>query len=127
LYDMSWSSDGIVLGQGSQGSVRVSESGAKQTLVSVKEDELAHRPQILPGGEFVLFTLAKGVASDRWDRSQIVVQSLKSNQRKILINGGSDARYVPTGHIVYAVGGVLFAAPFDVRRLEIGAGVQIVE
>jgi hypothetical protein len=27
-------------------------------------------------------------------------------------------RYLPTGHIVYAVGGVLFAVPFDARRLE---------
>src|SRR5206468_668597 len=95
VYDMSWGSDGIVLGQGSKGILLVSENGAKQTLVSVKEDELAQGPQILPGGKFVLFTLAKGIASDRWDRAQIVVQSVTSGQRKMLING-SDARYVPT-------------------------------
>ena len=35
-------------------------------------------------------------------RAQIVVQSLETGVRKTLIEGGSDARYVPTGHIVYA-------------------------
>lgn len=128
VYDMSWGSEGIVLGQGNKGILLVSENGAKKTVVSVKEDELAHGPQILPGGEFVLFTLAKGTASDKWDRAQIVVQSVKSGQRKVVINEGSDARYVPTGHIVYAVGGVLFAAPFDMRRLEVTGGpVPVVE
>ena len=38
-----------------------------------------------------------------------------------LIEGGSDARYVPTGHIVYAVSGSVFAVAFDVQRLEVKA------
>src|SRR5207245_2387868 len=58
----------------------------------------------------------------RWDKARIAVQSLKTGERKILIEGGSDARYIPTGHIVYALGGTLFAVPFDVRRLAITAG-----
>jgi serine/threonine-protein kinase len=67
------------------------------------------------------------VAVDRWDHAQIIVQSLKSGEQKTLLNG-SDARYVPTGHIVYAVGGDLFAAPFDVRRMKItGGSVSIVQ
>jgi serine/threonine-protein kinase len=130
LYDMSWGGEGILLGQGSKGILQVlpNGSGKPKTMVSVKDDELAHGPQILPGGEWVLFTLAKGVANDRWDRAQIFAQSLKSGQRKMLIDGGSDARYVPTGHIVFAVGGRLFAAPFDVRRLEVtGERVPIVQ
>ena len=57
-----------------------------------------------------------------------MVQSLGSSERKTLIEGGSHARYVPTGHLVYARGGVLFAVPFDLKRLEVTAGpVPIVE
>ena len=56
------------------------------------------------------------------------MQPLKSNESKTLIEGGSDARYVSTGHLVYALGGTLFAVPFDLRRLEVtGEAVPIVE
>jgi serine/threonine-protein kinase len=36
-----------------------------------------------------------------------------------LIVGGSDARYVPTGHIVYALSGSVYAVAFDVARNEV--------
>ena len=63
-----------------------------------------------------------------WDKARIVVQSLQSGERKTLIEGGSDPRYLPTGHIVYAVSGRLFAIALDVRRLEVkGGAVPIVE
>ena len=60
------------------------------------------------------FPLANKALSDAygWDKAQVVVQSLKSRQRKILVEGGSDARYLPTGHLVYALGGSLFAVVF---------------
>ena len=45
-----------------------------------------------------------------------------------MIDGGSDGRYVPTGHLLYAVGGRLFAVPFDVQRLEVtGEPVPVIE
>ena len=47
----------------------------------------------------------------------IVAQSLKSGERKVLLEGGGDARYLSSGHIVYAVGGVVFAVPFDLGRI----------
>ena len=63
-----------------------------------------------------------------WDQAQIVVQSLKSRDRKVLINGGNDARYSPTGHIVYALASTLWARPFDLARLQvIGEPASIVE
>jgi serine/threonine-protein kinase len=85
---------------------------------------------MLPGGQAVLFTLATDTGRDRyrWDKAQVVVQTLKSGERKTLIDGGSDARYVSTGHLVYALGGTVFAVPFDLRRLEVRGGpVPIVE
>jgi serine/threonine-protein kinase len=75
-----------------------------------------------------LFTVAGTTGDDRWDKAQIAVQSLKTRERKTLINGGSDARYVPTGHIVYALGGNLFAVAFDAPKLQVTSGpIPIVE
>jgi hypothetical protein len=128
-YGMSWGTDGIVFGLGSIGIMRVSANGGQpERLVSVKADELAHGPQMLPGGQAVLFTLAPGTGPDRWNKAHVVVQTLRSGERKTLIEGGSDARYVSTGHLVYAIGGTVFAVPFDVRRLEVTGGpVPMVE
>jgi serine/threonine-protein kinase len=129
-FGMSWGPDKEILaGQGSRGIVRVSENGGKpETIITVKPNEVAHGPQMLPGGDAVLFTLANGNAADRWNKAQIVVQSLKSGERKVLIEGGSDARYIATGHLIYAVSGALLAAPFDVKRLAVTGGpVPVVE
>ena len=64
----------------------------------------------------------------RWDEAQIVVQSLESGERRVLWEGGSDARYVSTGHLIYALEDVLFALPFDLASLEVSGGpVPIVE
>ena len=49
--------------QGSKGIMRVSANGGQpEVLVSVKDGELAHGPQVLPGGRMVLFTLATAPA-----------------------------------------------------------------
>ncbi len=123
-YGASWSSDGqIYIGQGENGILRVSENGGQPvSVVTVKPTELAFGPEILPGGDSLMFTLSKETGTDRWDKAQIVIQSMKSGVRKILIPGGSDARYVPTGHIVYALGATLFAIPFDVKKLQTTGG-----
>jgi len=128
-FGMTWDADGILFGQGPAGIMRVPASGGKpEILVDVNDGEIAHGPQMLPDGRTVLFTLARGAGTDRWDKATIVVQSSRSGDRKTLIEGGSDARYLPTGHIVYALGGTVFAVPFDLRRLEVtGEPVPIVE
>src|SRR5262249_19931438 len=122
-YGASWSSnDEIFIGQGVKGILRVSSNGGKpETAVSMKPGEMAYGPQLLPGGDWLLFTLAQtGSADGRgsravWDKAQIVVQSLKSGERKILIEG-ADGRYVPTGHLAYTSGSSFLAVRFDVRR-----------
>ncbi|HEX7794525.1 MAG TPA: protein kinase [Vicinamibacterales bacterium] len=128
-FGMSWDADGILFALAGKGIMRVSANGGQPSvLVSLKDGELAYGPQILPGGEWVLFTLATAAVGDSWDRAQIVVQSLKSSERKTLITGGSDARYLETGHLVYAVRGVVFAVPFDLRRVVVTGGpVPVIE
>ncbi len=128
---ITWSEEGILFSPAAKGVMRVSPNGGQpEPLVTAKSDELMEGPQMLPGGNAVLFTLAKGDSglTAPWDKAQIVVQTLKSGSRKVVLEGGSDARYLPTGHLVYALSGVLFAVPFNLKRLETAGGpVGIVE
>jgi serine/threonine-protein kinase len=131
-YGMSWDEFGILVGQGREGIIRVSPNGGKpERLITVNANELAHGPQLLPDHETVLFTLAKegaGASPERWDHAQIVAQSLRTGRRTTIIDGGSDARYLSSGHLVYALGGVLYAISFDARRLRTtGAPTPLVE
>ncbi len=89
--------------------------------------EQAGSPQCLLGGEGLLFALRSTVAT-LWDESQIVVHSLVTGERRTLVHGGTDARYVPTGHLVYVRERTLFALPFDVANVEATPGaVPLVE
>jgi serine/threonine-protein kinase len=126
---MSWDGAEILFAQDKRGIMRVpADGGTPQLIVPVKGDEQAHGPQLLPGGDIVLFTLATGTAADRWEKATIVTQSLRTGERKTLVEGGSDARYLATGHLVYALGGVVLAVPMDLRHLELTRGaVPVVE
>jgi eukaryotic-like serine/threonine-protein kinase len=128
-FGVRWDRDVIMVGQGAKGILSVSPSGGKpEPVISVKPGELAHGPELLPDGQTVLFTLATDTAAEKWDKAQVVAQSLKTGERHVIIDGGSDARYLSSGHLVYAQGGVLFATPFDPGRLSTGgAPVPIVE
>ncbi len=127
----SWGSDGqIIFSQwGDKGLERVSASGGEPDLLTTPDSdkgEGAHRfPQHLPGGKVILFTVGTGGS---WDDALIVVQRLDTGERKVLIEGGSDARYVSTGHLVYVRAGDLMAVPFDPVQLEVtGPPIAVVE
>ena len=118
----SWGvDDTIVFVKRGAGIMRVpADGGTPEVLVPLEEtDEVGHGPQVLPGEKAVLFTLGDG---RNWDDAQIVVHSLETGERKVLIEGGRDARYVPTGHLVYVLDGTLLAVPFDVGKLEVTGG-----
>jgi eukaryotic-like serine/threonine-protein kinase len=72
-------------------------------------------PFMLPNGRGVLFT----IASDKPDAARIAVLDLRTGQRKTLIDGGSDAKYVSSGHLVYVAAGTLRAVRFDLATLDV--------
>ncbi len=127
---LSWSRDGILIGVpgDKRGILRVpSGGGLLEQVVSLGPGEIAHGPQMLPDGRTVIFTLAKAGDDNLWDRAQIVAQTLKDGTRRVLIEGGSDGRYVQTGHLVYAVGGTVYAKRFDAATLTVtGAPVPVI-
>jgi len=105
-WGASWADDGqVYYGQGPGGIWRVpSAGGTPEKVVPIREGEQAHGPHLLPDGEWVLFTLLPaGVGS--WNRATIVAESLKTHERVTLVEGGRDARYLASGHIIYAVNG----------------------
>ena len=122
-FGASWGpEDTIVFGTHGGGLRQVSADGGTPTELTEMDEEkgeVTHRlPSLLPGGEAVLFTVRKRTIG-RWDDSQIVVQSLVTGERKVLIENGADAHYVPTGHLVFVRLGTLMAAPFDLALLEV--------
>ncbi len=126
----SWEPDGsIMFAKGSQGIWEVSSmSGEPMELIPGAADAGAefHGPQRLASGDWVLFTLRSPQAT--WDDAQIVAQSLETGERKILISGGADARYLPSGHVVFVRKQNMQAVAIDVERVAIlGEPVQIVE
>lgn len=97
-------------------------------MIKAGDGEQIHGPQVLPDGDSVLFSVTTGRGATRWDQAQVVVQSLRTGERTVVLRGGSDARYLPTGHLVYALGETLFAVAFDADRLEVTGGpVSVVE
>ncbi len=83
-------------------------------------------PDVLPGGEWVIFT--DKAAEGNWSNANIVAQSTKTGERKTLLKGGHFARYAPTGHLVYAQNGALFAVRFNPDKVEVaGKPVQLVQ
>ena len=57
--------------------------------------------------------------STSYDDARIELVNLLDGNRRVLIEGGMNARYMPTGHIIYARAGSLLAVPFDLGSLTV--------
>jgi Tol biopolymer transport system component len=119
----AWAEDGTIAftpsGNPGVSLLRVSSAGGKpEPLTKLADGELLQRwPQILPGGKSVLFTSNENAAN--FDEANIAVQPLPDGPRKIVQRGGYYGRYVASGHLLYMHGGTMFAAPFNLDRLEL--------
>lgn len=120
-YTASWGDDGnliATLGFGSGLSKIPAAGGTPKTITEPNREkgELWHRwPQVLPGSRAVLFSVQHSGQS--FDEDDIEVLSFETGQRKTLRHGGFFPRYLPSGHLIWVHQNVLFAAPFDLRRL----------
>jgi Tol biopolymer transport system component len=119
----SWGDDGNIiaaLSLGHQGLSRIPAAGGTPVALESGVKEAIHRwPQALPGSRAVLFTAYR--LSDDSEDAFIEVLSLDRGERKSL-ERGYFARYLPSGHVVFARGNTLFAAPFDLQHLALTAG-----
>jgi len=133
----TWGTDGtIIFGTSGKGLSKVSAAGGKPQVLTTpdpKKGETAHRwPELFPGGQGVVFTIGAGGS---YDDAKIAMLSLNTGEQRVVVEGGTFGRYVPTGppgsntgHIVYWRTGSLFAVPFSLRMLQVtGSPVPIQE
>ena len=123
----NWAADGnVYFARNTRGVWRVSENGGDPTQVlSVDGGEIASRPSLLPGGEWVIY----GVRTDReaWNDARIIVYNQATREKRVLPLTGGAPKYVPTGHLLFIRDQDLYAAPFDADRIEVGDAQRVVE
>jgi Tol biopolymer transport system component len=133
-FGASWGEDGNIIVQTlvGHGLLRIpSSGGAPSPATELASGESVHAsPQVLPGGQAVLFTVLRG--SPDVDKASIEVVSLADGRRKTLARGGTSPHYVAesngAGHLVYSNKGTLFAIRFDLNRLETrGTAVPVLD
>ena len=113
----------------STGLQQVSAAGGEPTVLTKPNPERGEAdhvyPQWLPGGEALLFTITSTTGS--LDAAQVAVLDVRTGEAKVVVRGGSQAFYVPGGHLVYVAAGSLRAVRFDIGRREIvGTAVPVV-
>ena len=122
-YFGSWSAGGVILvaSEASPGGplLRVPAGGgepAPATDLDRSRKETSHRfPHFLPDGKHYLFL---ATASDARDRA-VYVGDLNSKDRRRLQGIAAEAKYSPSGHLVFIRDGALMAQSFDAKRLEL--------
>ncbi|MBI3189324.1 MAG: serine/threonine-protein kinase [Ignavibacteriales bacterium] len=119
----------IFYGHLNKGIMRVSAQGGNPELVSFLDSaggEISHRfPQVLPDGKTIIYTIKLNSIAT-FDEALIAAERIGTKEKKILVRGGSNARYLPTGHLIYLRGGSFFAVAFDAEKLEVqGPPIQM--
>jgi Tol biopolymer transport system component len=117
----AWLADGrIVLTRSYAGGLDVVDAGGGPVKPLTEPDpasgELGHWwPQVLPGGEWIVYT--------SWntpiEKARIMAFSLRSGERRLLVEGGSHGLWLPTGHLTWVRDLKLMAAPFDLDKLKV--------
>ena len=128
----SWGEDGTILftasGQPGTALQRVSsEGGTPEKAFALADGEATQRwPQILPGAKAVIFTSAKALGN--FTTAEIVLQTLPTGPRKVLMQNAYYGRYAASGHLLFFRESTLFVAPFDLDAFEVtGPAVPMIE
>jgi serine/threonine-protein kinase len=117
----SWAGDTIYFAATNSGGIsQVSaDGGAPSEVTTLDRDkgEISHRwPQILPGGQALLFDVWTGPGADE---KEIDVLRLDSGMRTVAVQAAASGRYVASGHVIYARNDELFAVPFDLNAMRV--------
>jgi eukaryotic-like serine/threonine-protein kinase len=121
-YGASWALDNSIIfaNDESSGLFRVSAEGGNPESLTTPDkakEEYSHRlAHCLPDGKSVLFTIMR----EPWDvQPRTALLDLKTLKWRVLMEDAADARYVPTGHLVFLRQGTLMVVPFDLGRREV--------
>ncbi len=96
-----------------------SQGGEPQILTEPdrEQEEYGHRlPFHLPDRRGLLFTIMRNSYDSE---PRIAILNEATGNWEVLIENASDARYIPTGHLVFMRQGTLMAVPFDLKNLDV--------
>ena len=109
------------------------EGGAAEKLpIKVASNEQVAFPEVLPGGQVILFTVMPTRtnvidSASQSRQARIDALDLRNGKQMPILRGGGRPRYVPTGHLLFALDGTLHGVLFDARRLEVrGEPIELV-
>jgi serine/threonine-protein kinase len=120
----AWGTDSTIVfatNDPATGLLRVPEGGGDPVVLTkpnTQNDEQDHWwPAVLPDGKGLLFTIVPATGSV--DNARVAVVDPQGGAQKLLIDRGSDAHYVSSGHLLYAQTGTVRGVGFDLGRLEV--------
>jgi len=118
---VSWNEDNTIVYGDRGGIMRVSSNGGTPECVLKSASASIRQPQVLPGGKSLLYQVTAGP-------NRMVMVLPPGSAEAVELFAGSGARYLPTGHIVYALGNNLLAVRFDPNKCKAtGVPVPIVQ
>ena len=124
---VSWGDDDTIVYNGATGLERIPASGGAATALTTvdKSKHEAHhiRPQFLPGGRQLLFTIMYETADP-----QFAILDLSSGKYQTVARGGDNGQYVASGHLLSVRNATMFAQPFDLAHLKTtGSEAPVIE
>lgn len=115
VWGCTWAPDGYVYFASTNNVYRLSETGGQYETVYQGEGVGNLRyPNALPNGRAILMNTFAGGTS----LGELAVLDLETGQFKKLGLQGSDPHYLENGVVIYAQGGQVMGAPFDIDALE---------
>jgi len=130
FFGGAWEDDTIYYVKGFTAGISSVPAGGGQSRQltnpgSTPEDRAHLWPSPFPHNTGMIFTVWTGRT---FNEARIEGLLFKSGQRKVLIEGATGGRYLPSGHLAYTRNGTLFVVGFDAERLEVkGTPIPVIE
>jgi serine/threonine-protein kinase len=116
IRDPDWGAEGSIVFWGFSGLYTVPFTGGDADQIYESGPLAARYPHLLPGSRAVLFTQSSVADTD----GEIRALDLGSGEVTSVLPGGASPQYVEPGYLLFGTGEqALFAAPFDLERLEV--------
>jgi serine/threonine-protein kinase len=99
------------------------------TALDTTQTERTHRwPDVLPGGEWVIFTIGDAHNPGNYENASIGAINLRTHQRRLVLKGASMAHYCDPGYLLFSRQGALFSVPIDADNAKVeGDAVPVLD